>query len=29
MQDDGGEEWMLRDRYFGDRRKIVSLYSLG
>jgi hypothetical protein len=29
MQDDGGEEWMLRDGYFGDRRKIVPLYSLG
>jgi hypothetical protein len=29
MQDDGGEEWMLRDRYIGDRRKIVPLYRLG
>jgi hypothetical protein len=29
MQDDGGEEWMLRARYSGDNRKIVPLYSLG
>jgi hypothetical protein len=29
MQDDGCEEWVLRDGYFGDSRKIVPLYSLG
>jgi hypothetical protein len=29
MQDDGGEEWMLREGYFADCRKIVLLYSLG
>jgi hypothetical protein len=29
MQDDRGEEWMLRDGNSGDRRKIVPLYSLG
>jgi hypothetical protein len=29
MQDDGSEEGMLMDRYSGDRRKIVPLYSLG
>jgi hypothetical protein len=28
MQDDGGEEWMLRVGYFGDCRKIVPLHSL-
>jgi hypothetical protein len=29
MQDDGGEEGMLRGGYFRDCRKIVPLYSLG
>jgi hypothetical protein len=29
MQDDRGEEWMLRARYFGNCGKMVTLHSLG